>query len=164
MIRAMIGLGSNIDSPHQQLNSALQAIQQLPDATLQQYSQIYITKPWGDVIDQPNFWNAVIAIDTTLPALDLLHALLAIEHQHNRKRIQKNGPRTLDCDLLLYGDDIIDHPDLKVPHPRMKERTFVLAPLAEIASELILPSGEKISDLLAQCDRTSIIKNIPFKT
>lgn len=166
-VRAYISLGSNLALPQQQLETAIAAIDKHPGMQLIACSRFYVTKPWGSTVEQPNFVNAVVAIETKLPPLDLLAALQAIEHEQGRERIMKNGPRTIDCDILLYGDALIDlAPTLIVPHPRLKERTFVLAPLFEIAPDLILPGSAPmpLKDYWDQCEHDSIIEIIPRKT
>jgi len=107
--------------------------------------------------DQPDYLNAVVGLQTRLAALNLLRELQNIEHQHGRVRNgERWGPRTLDLDLLLYADDIIDSPDLSVPHPGIAERAFVLLPLAEIAPDLIVPNKGTVSELLVQCHQFGI--------
>ncbi len=107
---------------------------------------MYHNPPTG-FIEQPDFINAVAQVDTSLSAMDLLNALFDIENRHQRVRNKKNGPRTLDLDLLLYGKEIIDNKDLQVPHPRMKKRMFVIYPLFEIDPLLVLPCGTSIVTL-----------------
>lgn len=115
--------------------------------TLRAVSSIYETAPWG-LVEQPAFLNAVCAIETTLSAAALLHRCLAVEQVLGRVRLQRWGPRTLDLDLLLYGQSQIHAPDLTVPHPRMIERAFVLIPLLEVAPDLTLPGGRPLSGFL----------------
>lgn len=159
MPTAYLCLGSNLDDPSNQIRTALNAIETLPETTIVQYSDMYITRPWGPVQDQPPFYNAVVEIETTLSATALLDSILTIEQQQGRERTIIQGPRTLDCDILLYGDEIIQQaPELVIPHPRMHERAFVIVPLAEIAPHLRLPTGQLVQDLLAQCDKDSIIE------
>lgn len=134
--RAYIGLGSNLDHPRKQILTAVAKIKSLPDSSFVSVSRLYETEPVG-FNDQPNFINAVLALDTKLPAEKLLQALQAIENQHGRVRgLNRNGPRTLDLDLLLYGHDVIRTDTLIVPHPRMLEREFVLMPLADIVTDI----------------------------
>jgi 2-amino-4-hydroxy-6-hydroxymethyldihydropteridine diphosphokinase len=136
--RAYIGLGANLGDPRAAIETAIDAIAQLPHSHLAARSGHYGSAPVG-YDDQPDFVNAVVAIDTSLGALDLLHALQAIEAAHGRVRSFRNAPRTLDLDLLLYGDRQIRGAELTVPHPRLHERAFVLLPLHEIAPDLDLP-------------------------
>ncbi|MGE4071512.1 MAG: 2-amino-4-hydroxy-6-hydroxymethyldihydropteridine diphosphokinase [Lysobacterales bacterium] len=147
--RAYIGLGSNLDRPEQQIARAVSALQQLPRSRWVAVSPLYGSLPWGDP-DQANYVNAVAAIDTTLPPRQLLLAMLDIEQAQGRDRSsgRRNGPRTLDLDLLLYGSAIIDEPGLQLPHPRLPERAFVLLPLADLAPELILPNAVPLRSLL----------------
>lgn len=146
---AAIGLGANVGQPRAQLEAAIAALAQLPDTRLLRRSSLYRTAPMGKA-DQPDFINAVAMITTSLSALVLIAHLLEIEHKHGRHRAEKNGPRTLDLDLLLYGDDIICGPELTVPHPRMHERRFVLEPLLELDPDCNIPGRGRAADWLAQ--------------
>ena len=150
MTRAFIALGSNLGDPRQQVLDAMDALQGLRDSRVLQRSRLYRTPPWG-VLDQPDFINAVVAIDTGLSPHALLDALHAIEQQAGRVRLERNGPRTLDLDLLYMDGVHIDDARLTVPHPRIAERAFVLLPLADVAPELQLPAGT-VAELLARVD------------
>ncbi|KQX99097.1 2-amino-4-hydroxy-6-hydroxymethyldihydropteridine pyrophosphokinase [Rhodanobacter sp. Root480] len=150
MTRAFIALGSNLGDPRQQVLDAMDALQRLPDSRVLQRSRLYRTPPWG-VLDQPDFINAVVAIDTGLSPHALLDALHAIEQQAGRVRLERNGPRTLDLDLLYMDGVRINYAQLTVPHPRIAERAFVLLPLADVAPELQLPAGT-VAELLARID------------
>ncbi len=141
-----IGLGSNLANPPQQLHTAIAKLSALPYIQVINISQFYQTTPVGPQ-DQPDFVNAVVAIDTSLNAIDLLSQLQHIEQQQGRIRQQRWGPRTLDLDLLLYGDAIINTPQLTVPHPELLNRRFVIEPLLEIAPMLTLPDGGYLRDL-----------------
>ncbi len=143
-----IGIGSNLQDPLQQVRLATDRLAQLPKTIFGQASACYQSPPFGPV-EQPDFVNRVVSIDTKLSPEELLDALQAIEHEQGRVRLQHWGPRTIDLDILLYGEQVIATSRLTVPHPGLKERAFVLYPLAEIAPQLILPSGEKIKDLLS---------------
>lgn len=147
--RAHIGIGSNLGDPQQQVERAIGALRALPESRLQAQSARYRSLPWGDP-DQDDYINAVVAIDTTLTPQQLLAELLAIELAQGRDRSsgRRNGPRTLDLDLLLHGDARIDEPGLQLPHPRLHERAFVLLPLAEIAPDLIIPGHGSVKTLL----------------
>lgn len=148
-VRAYIGLGSNLASPMQQVRQAIAELAQLPESRLCAVSRLYRSAPMGPA-DQPDYINAVAAIDTRLSPLALLDALQSIEQQHHRTRgAVQWGPRTLDLDLLLYGDTLISEPRLTVPHPGMLQRGFVLLPLADIAPSLQLPGGEGLQALCA---------------
>ena len=147
--RAYIGLGSNLDEPVAQLASARRQLAFLQHTHLVCASRDYSSLPWGDP-DQPDFVNAVVALDTALSPDALLAELLAIEVRQGRGRnaVRRNGPRTLDLDLLLYGTQILKLAHLQIPHPGICERAFVLLPLAEIAPELVIPGVGPIESLL----------------
>lgn len=148
---AYIGLGSNLGDSLSQLVSAICAINDLPDTQVQKASSFYQSKPMGPQ-DQPLYVNAVARITTQLPAHDLLACLQKIEHHHGRVREgERWGPRTLDLDILLYGNDTIKTADLLVPHIGMADREFVLVPLFEIAPEMIMPDGLPISVWVSRC-------------
>lgn len=153
MTRAYVALGSNLGDPRQQLLHAMAALAELPGTRVLQRSALYRTPPWG-VLRQPPFVNAVVEIDTALVPQELLQALLAIEQRAGRVRTERNGPRTLDLDLLHVEGTRMDQPQLTLPHPRMAERAFVLVPLNEIAPALCLPGLGRVAELLAQVDVT----------
>lgn len=136
--RAYVALGANIGEPVRHLRAAVVDLDTLPGTTVVARSSLYRSAPVG-LLDQPDFINAVVSVDTTLEPLDLLYALLAIEARHGRVRSVPNAPRTLDLDLLLHGDATMTSPELTLPHPRMHERAFVLLPLVEIAPDVVLP-------------------------
>ncbi|MDQ5902699.1 MAG: 2-amino-4-hydroxy-6-hydroxymethyldihydropteridine diphosphokinase [Pseudomonadota bacterium] len=138
MPRAFVALGANLVEPQAQVRAALAELARLPQSTLVAASSLYRTAPVG-LAGQPDFINAVAALDTSLSPDDLLEALFAIERSFGRVRKEKNGPRTLDLDLLLYDSEIIDTPHLHLPHPRLHLRAFVVVPLAEIAPDCRLP-------------------------
>ena len=149
--RVYIGLGSNLDQPAGQLSSALDALAALPDSTLAGVSSLYVSQPLGPA-DQPDYLNAVAALDTLLQPLELLDCLQQIEQQQGRQRkAERWGPRTLDLDILLFGQQMIDVPRLQVPHYHLQERPFVLYPLAEIAPDLQLPDGRVLLEMLQKC-------------
>ena len=156
-VTAYVGLGSNLEQPRQQLTEALGELAELPGSRLGAHSSLYLSPPVGPA-DQPDYVNAVAAIVTSLSAESLLDALQTIENRHGRERTgERWGPRTLDLDLLLYGDNQIRIPRLQVPHPRMGERAFVLVPLAEIASgELQIPGLGRLSDLLSKLSEDAV--------
>ena len=148
-VRAFIGLGSNLDDPILQLTQACTELASLPECRALRCSSLYHSAPMGPQ-DQPSFINAVATLDTTLVPLALLDALQAIELRHHRVRDgERWGPRTLDLDLLLYGDEVIDEARLTVPHPGLIEREFVLHPLAEIAPDLRIPGYARVRELAA---------------
>ncbi len=145
-----IGLGSNLEDPRLQVSDALVELREIPNTELLSHSLLYRSDPVGPP-GQPDYINAVAKLDTSLEPEELLDALQAIEQAHQRVRIEHWGPRTLDLDLLLYANDQIDTERLKVPHPFMTERSFVLYPLAEIEPNLVLPKGDHLSDILVHC-------------
>jgi 2-amino-4-hydroxy-6-hydroxymethyldihydropteridine diphosphokinase len=136
--RAAIALGSNIENPEAQVRRAFEEIAELPDTRLLARSRLHRTRPVG-YADQPDFVNAMVVVETSLEPRRLLEALLEIEKMHGRVRTIPNGPRTLDLDIILYGDRVIDEPGLTVPHPRAKEREFVMVPLREVWPNVVLP-------------------------
>ncbi len=152
MARVYIGLGSNLAEPRQQLRGALDALARIPNSQLAVVSSLYLSDPLGPA-DQPRYNNAVAALDTSLSPLALLDALQAIELAQGRERkAERWGPRTLDLDILLFGNRLISEPRLTVPHYHMHARAFVLYPLAEIApAELKLADGRTLTELLAAC-------------
>jgi len=150
MERVYIGLGSNLADPAEQLRSAVAALEQLPHTRVVGVSAFYQSDSL--LPGQPRYTNAVAALDTDLAPLALLDALQAIENDQGRERLERWGPRTLDLDILLFGDRLIDEPRLKVPHYQMQERAFVLYPLAELApQDLRLADGRTLADLLSAC-------------
>lgn len=151
MTLAYVALGSNLGNPQQQLLDAMDALAKLPDTQLLQRSHLYRTPPWG-VLEQPSFVNAAVQLDTMLSPHALLDALLAIEQRAGRVRAERNGPRTLDLDLLHVDGVQLDDPRLTLPHPRMAERAFVLLPLHEVAPVLLLPGHGTVTERLAQLD------------
>jgi 2-amino-4-hydroxy-6-hydroxymethyldihydropteridine diphosphokinase len=149
MERVYIGMGSNLAAPAEQLREALKALGQLPHTRLSGVSSFYVSDSL--LPGQPRYTNAVAALDTALEPLALLDALQAIENGQGRERLERWGPRTLDLDILLFGDRLIDEPRLKVPHYHMQARAFVLYPLAELAPGITLADGRALDDLLAAC-------------
>ncbi|MFZ7197693.1 2-amino-4-hydroxy-6-hydroxymethyldihydropteridine diphosphokinase [Avibacterium avium] len=152
MKQVYIALGSNLATPVQQLENALQALQQLPHSQLVAVSHFYQSKPLGPQ-DQPDYVNAVACLATALAPLDLLDQLQRIEQEQGRVRLRRWGERTLDLDILLYGDEIIQSERLTVPHYDMQHREFVIVPLYEIAPNLTLPDGKNVADLVQQFHR-----------
>ncbi|PJG85872.1 2-amino-4-hydroxy-6-hydroxymethyldihydropteridine diphosphokinase [Conservatibacter flavescens] len=142
-----IALGSNLDSPSAQLTQALQRLDHLPMSKLVKYSSFYRSQPLGPQ-DQPDYINAVACLHTALSPLVLLDALQNIENEQGRIRARRWGERTLDLDILLYNNDIMDSERLTVPHYDMYNREFVIVPLYEIAPNLVFPDGKKIADLI----------------
>jgi len=146
--RAYIGLGSNLGDRRALLEEALRRLDADPSVSVSAVSTFRETEPVG-VVDQPRFLNAAAAIETTLEPRELLERLLAVERELGRDRSGEHwGPRTVDLDLLLFGDVVVDEPGLAVPHPRLHERRFVLEPLLELDPALRLPDGRRLGDLL----------------
>ncbi len=157
-VEAYIGLGSNLDNPVEQVSRARQAIAALPGVAEIACSPLYRSLPVGPQ-DQPDYINAVMRIATELPPLDLLSQLQQIENQHGRKRIVRWGARTLDLDLLLYGQQIINEPTLIVPHQELAKRGFVLYPLADVAvADMQIPGLGSLSELLQACPADGLHK------
>ena len=152
---AYIALGSNLEQPQRQLRAGFDALARLSDTELVAQSSLYRSAPVG-YVNQPDFVNAVAAIRTGLAPHALLDALLAIEREQGRAREFPNAPRTLDLDIVLYGERVIREPGLSVPHPRMHERAFVLVPLAEIAPGVSVPGHGRVRDLLHRVDIKSV--------
>jgi 2-amino-4-hydroxy-6-hydroxymethyldihydropteridine diphosphokinase len=150
MTLAYVGLGSNLEEPRRQLQAAITALSGLPGTQLVKTSGFYRTAPIGNP-DQPDFLNAVAALATRLAPGALLQGLLGIERRHGRQRPFPNAPRTLDLDLLLYGDEVIREPGLTVPHPRMHARAFVLRPLLELDPGATIPGRGPAAAFLAGC-------------
>ncbi len=150
MVAAYIGLGSNLDSPVEQIHRAFVALERIPHTTMSRCSDLYQSPPMGGM-EQPDYINAVAALETALGPGELLRQLHVIESEHGRVRGERWGARTLDLDLLVYGAEIIDQPDLKVPHPGVHERAFVLYPLHEIAPDLEIPGRGLVTGLLKNC-------------
>ncbi|MCD0504604.1 2-amino-4-hydroxy-6-hydroxymethyldihydropteridine diphosphokinase [Bordetella petrii] len=152
-VRAYVGLGANLGDARATLRAVLEQLAAEPGILACQASPFYRSAP----VDAtgPDFINAVAAVDTTLAPLDLLDVLQALENRHGRQRPYKNAPRTLDLDLLLHGDTVMDTPRLTLPHPRMHQRAFVLAPLHDLAPDLVLLVGTPQA-LLARLTRQAI--------
>ncbi len=154
MTRAYLALGGNLGDVAGEFLTALRALGSADGVTLVAISRVYRTPPWG-VTDQPDFLNMAAAIDTDLSARDLLELCLRIEKASGRVRDRRWGPRNIDIDVIAYGDAKVDEPDLTIPHPRAKERAFVLAPLADVGEDLLL--GEhSVRELLAQVDASGV--------
>lgn len=148
MTLAYIGLGSNLDKPVEQIQRALTMLSNLADTRVIKTSRFYRSPPMGPQ-DQPEYINAAALIDTALPSLELLHALQEIEHGLGRVRLRHWGERVIDLDLLVYGSEQSRSAELTLPHPGIAERAFVLRPLAELDSELIIPGLAPLAALLA---------------
>ena len=157
--RAFVALGSNLAEPKTQIKRAFAALTDLPQTQIGAKSALYRTTPVG-YAEQPDFFNAVALLETKLAAHDLLQSLLDIERNFGRIRNFRNAPRTLDLDLLLYGDLIVHETGLTLPHPRMHERAFVLVPLLEIAPDCAIPGKGQAVDWLTQVS-AQVIARVP---
>ncbi|WP_227818306.1 2-amino-4-hydroxy-6-hydroxymethyldihydropteridine diphosphokinase [Nitrogeniibacter aestuarii] len=146
-VTAFIGLGANLGDAVAAMDAACTALGALPDTRLVARSRLYRSAPVG-VTGQPDYINAVVQLSTSLSARAVLEALMRIEADNGRTREYHMAPRTLDMDLLLHGDTVVNEPELTVPHPRMHQRAFVLAPLAELAPQTIIPGVGRVADLL----------------
>nr|WP_082297274.1 2-amino-4-hydroxy-6-hydroxymethyldihydropteridine diphosphokinase [Moritella viscosa] len=153
--RCYIAIGSNLADPIAQAKEAITALKTLTESRFISVSSLYASKPMGPQ-EQPDYINAVACVGTHLAPIELLDALQQIENEQGRVRKEHWGARTLDLDILLYGDEIMSTPRLTVPHYGMKEREFVLYPLAEIAPQLQLPCGQALSALLEACPRNGL--------
>ena len=161
MPRSYIALGSNQGDPVQQVQTACGALRELPRSQLVACSSLYRSAPMGPQ-DQPSYINAVLALDTELEPAALLDNLQRIELEHGRvRKAERWGPRTLDLDILLYGDQLIRTERLQIPHYHMHARAFVLYPLAEIAPALKMPDGTALETLLQNCPRGDL-QALPF--
>lgn len=154
LVQASIGLGGNIGDPRLAMAEALRSLDLRQDCRVTAVSRLYRTPPWGKT-DQADFFNACALLETSLPPKDLLDLCLSIERGMKRVRIERWGPRTIDIDVLTYGDRQIHEEGLDVPHPRMVERGFVLMPLADIAADLQV-FDKTVSAWLSQADVTGI--------
>jgi 2-amino-4-hydroxy-6-hydroxymethyldihydropteridine diphosphokinase len=147
--RAAVALGSNLDDPEGQVRRGFEELASMPQTRLLSRSRLFRTTPMG-YADQPDFVNACVLLETGLAPRALLEGLLAIEKRHGRVRGIPNGPRTLDLDIVLYGDQVIDEPGLRVPHPRAHERAFVLEPLVDVWPDAVIPGRGPAAGLLAR--------------
>jgi len=154
---AYVALGANLGDPASTVRAAFGALANLPESRIVRCSSLYRTAPVG-MIAQPDFINAVLALETTLAPEALLNELFELETRFGRQRAEKNGPRTLDLDLLLYNDIFLDLPRLILPHPRLHLRAFVLQPLAEIAPTLIIPGRGSITAWLPAVANQGIVR------
>ena len=157
MIKVYIGLGSNLDDPQSQLKKAIIAMEMVPSTSVVKTSSFYRSKPVGPQ-DQPDYINAVVELDTELSASVLLDYLQGIENEQGRERKIKWGARTLDLDILLFGDEIINDVRLQIPHVEMQNRGFVLLPLNEIFPDCIIPGVGAVSSLLQEDKADDLVK------
>ncbi len=152
-----VGLGSNLDNPQAQVSRALTELDSLQGCRLYRVSSLYVSPPMGPT-DQPDYVNAVAEIGTQLSAEVLLEQLQMLEAKHKREPTHRWGPRTLDLDILLYGDAVIETRHLSVPHPGVTERAFVLYPLAELNDQLMIPGAGRVESLLLDCPYAGLEK------
>ena len=144
--RAFVGLGSNLDGPTEQIEAAIASLRQIPGTRVTARSSLYRSAPFGPVL-QPDYVNAVVMLQTRRKPRELLDQMQAIESEQGRERGERWGPRRIDLDLLLFGDETIEEDGLKVPHPGIAERNFVLLPLGEIAPDLFIPGLGHLADI-----------------
>jgi 2-amino-4-hydroxy-6-hydroxymethyldihydropteridine diphosphokinase len=163
-VHAYIALGANLGDAQETLRAVFDELAKLPDTQLNATSSLYRSPPFGENADGPDYINAVAKISTTLPPHQLLVELQNLEQKHGRERHYQNAPRTLDLDILLYGDVVLNDEQLTIPHPRMTDRAFVLMPLAEVDADLTwcdaLLSRQVLRDLLPQVTHQTIEKLI----
>jgi 2-amino-4-hydroxy-6-hydroxymethyldihydropteridine diphosphokinase len=157
MSTAYVALGANLGDPKATVLAAFAALANLPESRVARCSSLYRTAPVG-ILDQPDFINAVALLETSLTPDSLLDALLDIEARFGRIRRERNGPRTLDLDLLLYDDIELDLPRLTLPHPRLHLRAFVLLPLAEVAPDLAIPRRGSLAAWLPAVANQGIVR------
>ena len=158
-VRAVVALGSNLDGPQERVRLAFAEVGALPSTRLLARSALYRTAPVG-FLDQPAFINACALVETALAPRELLDGLLAIERRHGRERGVPNGPRTLDLDIVLYGDLLLHEHGLTLPHPRAHERAFVLAPLLDVWPDAIIP-GRGAAASFREAVRDQAIERLP---
>ena len=157
MVSAFVALGANLGDPRAQIERAVAALSQLPNSRLIACSPLYGSIPMGPS-DQPDYVNGVAWLETDLTAHELLDQTQRIELEHGRvRKAERWGPRTLDLDLLLFGNQQLEDSRLTIPHYGMKERAFVLVPLFDLAPDLQLPCGSWLRDLVASCDRSGLM-------
>ena len=149
LVRAYVGLGANLGDREATIRRAVELVGELDGVAVGGVSSLRETEPWGPV-EQPRYLNGAVAVETDLPPRELLEALLDVERRLGRARDDEErwGPRTIDLDLLLYGDLVLDEPGLDVPHPRLHERKFALEPLAELAPDALVPGRGTAAELL----------------
>lgn len=158
-MKAFIGLGSNLGDREANIRQSLQQLEQMPETTIVRGSSLYDTEPVG-LPDQPNFLNGVVQLETHLTPRQLLWNLKLIERRLGRVRTQHWGPRVIDLDLLLYGDEVVDEDDLQVPHPLLAQRSFVMVPLVEIDPLLVHPvTNQTMLSILQRLGAEPLVKH-----
>src|SRR3990170_582513 len=162
MAKAYIGLGSNVGRREDHLEKALELLAAAKDVKVTKTSSIYETEPVG-YVDQPDFLNAAVEIETALSPRELLAVTKAIEEREGRRRDIRWGPRTVDLDILLYDQQVSTEPDLRLPHPEVTRRAFVLVPLAEIAPDLAVADGQTVRDCLAELGKIKGVAKLDFR-
>lgn len=155
MTTVYIGLGSNMESPKLHVTNAIKALGEIQSTHTKKTSSLYKSKPVGPP-DQDDYINAVAELETELAPLELLDKIQIIENEHGRVRNERWGPRTLDLDILMFGDEVINNERLTIPHPEMMNRSFVLVPLAEINADCLIPGKGLLRDVLTSIDRDSL--------
>jgi 2-amino-4-hydroxy-6-hydroxymethyldihydropteridine diphosphokinase len=151
---AVLGLGGNIGDTRHLMAAAIEHLAKNPAIELKAVSALYHTLPWGRT-DQPSFLNAAVKIETRLSPQALLKTVLGVEQELGRERAERWGPRTIDIDILIYGTASVDEPGLHIPHPRLKERAFALAPLVDVLPDALV-SGRRASEWLTESDRAGM--------
>ena len=157
MSNIFIALGSNLGNPKEMVKNGILSIKNIGGVRILSESSLYETPPVG-ILNQPNFINAVVKIDSNLSPYELLNKLLKIENTAGRIRVNKNGPRTLDLDILLFDNLILNEKKLTIPHPRMHERLFVLMPLKDIDETIVIPNHGAIIDIINKLNPENIIR------
>ncbi len=155
MTIAYIGLGSNMESPRQHITTAIQSLGEIQSTRIINVSSLYKSKPMGPQ-NQGDYINAVVQIETEMEPTELLNCLQAIENDHGRVRAEHWGPRTIDLDILMFGNEIIQNDRLTVPHPEITNRSFVIVPLAEIDPACVIPEKGLVSDLILRIDQDGL--------
>jgi len=153
---AVLGLGGNIGDPRSLMSAAIERLSRHPGIEVRAVSALYHTPPWGKT-DQPAFLNAAVRIETQLSPPALLKAVLETEQALGRRRAERWGPRTIDIDILVYGAAAVDEPDLQIPHPRLKERAFALAPLVDVMTDAEV-EGQPAKHWLGESDRAGMAR------
>lgn len=159
MQRVYIGIGSNLDEPIEQIKSAVQSLRLLPESHYLSDSGLYLSKAMqlaGDCSEQPDYYNAVALLETSLQPLVLLDLLQAIENKQGRVRTGRWAPRTLDLDILLFGDLQTESERLQIPHPGLCEREFVLYPMQRIDEDVLIPGHGKLADCMLRCSQNGL--------
>ncbi|MEW2549680.1 2-amino-4-hydroxy-6-hydroxymethyldihydropteridine diphosphokinase [Streptomyces sp. NPDC047002] len=162
--RAVIALGSNLGNRLETLQGAVDALEDTPGVRVKAVSPVYETEPWGvEPGTQPSYFNAVVVVKTTLPPASLLERGQAIEEAFDRVREERWGPRTIDVDILSYGDVVSDDPVLTLPHPRAHQRAFVLAPWRDVDPEAVVPGQGAVTELLTGVGQDGVMARVDLE-